>query len=102
MYIKYHDEEWGKPVHDTYHLFEMLCLEGQQAGLSWITILKKRENYRLFFYNFDPYKILTLTERDLNKILQDSGVVRHKGKLESIKNNAKCYVDMEKKWRRFL
>ncbi|CAB3236956.1 unnamed protein product [Arctia plantaginis] len=96
LYIKYHDEEWGKPERDNFRLFEMLCLEGQQAGLSWITILKKRENYRTFFFNFDPYKILTLTESDLNKILLEKGVVRHKGKLESIKNNAKCYIDMEK------
>lgn len=95
LYIKYHDEEWGKPQYNNDALFEMLCLEGQQAGLSWLTILKKRENYRKIFFNFDPHKISKLTEKDVKLILNESGVVRHKGKIDSIINNAKCYLQMK-------
>ncbi|XP_022834294.1 uncharacterized protein LOC111362024 [Spodoptera litura] len=95
LYIKYHDEEWGKPQYNNGALFEMLCLEGQQAGLSWLTILKKRENYRKIFFNFDPHKISKLTEKNVKLILNESGVVRHKGKIDSIINNAKCYLQME-------
>ncbi|XP_045761743.1 DNA-3-methyladenine glycosylase 1-like [Maniola jurtina] len=95
IYITYHDTEWGKPQYDNIRLFEMICLEGQQAGLSWITILKKRDNYRRLFHNFDPYKIAQLNSEDVNKLLTDSGIVRHKGKIESIVNNAKCYITMK-------
>lgn len=95
LYIKYHDEEWGKPQYNNDALFEMLCLEGQQAGLSWLTILKKRENYRKIFFNFDPHKISKLTEKDVKLILNESGVVRHKGKIDAIINNAKCYLQMK-------
>lgn len=95
IYIKYHDEEWGKPEYDSVRLFEMLCLEGQQAGLSWITILKKRKNYKKLFYNFDPYKISTFRNNDVNKLLQDSSIVKHKGKIHAIVNNSKCYVQMK-------
>ncbi|CAH1643606.1 unnamed protein product [Spodoptera littoralis] len=95
IYIKYHDEEWGKPQYNNEALFEMLCLEGQQAGLSWLTILKKRENYRKIFFNFDPHKISKLTEKNVKLILNESGIVRHKGKIDSIINNAKCYLQME-------
>lgn len=95
LYIKYHDEEWGKPEYDSHRLFEMLCLEGQQAGLSWITILKKRENYRKIFHNFNPRKVSKLTDSDVQNILVDSGIVRHQQKIESIINNSKCYLRME-------
>ncbi|XP_053600879.1 DNA-3-methyladenine glycosylase 1-like [Plodia interpunctella] len=95
LYIKYHDEEWGKPEYDSLRLFEMICLEGQQAGLSWITILKKRQNYKKLFCNFDPYQIIKLTENDINNLLLTSEIIRHKGKINSILNNAKCYIKME-------
>ncbi|XP_075987197.1 DNA-3-methyladenine glycosylase 1-like [Anticarsia gemmatalis] len=95
LYIKYHDEEWGKPEYDNFNLFEMLCLEGQQAGLSWLTILKKRENYRKHFCKFNPHKIAKLTEENMRKLINEAGIVRHKGKIEAIKNNAKCFVQME-------
>lgn len=95
LYIKYHDEEWGQPLLNNYALFEMLCLEGQQAGLSWLTILKKRENYRKIFHNFNPHKISQFTEKDVKNCLADSGIVRHKGKIEAIINNSKCFVKME-------
>ncbi|XP_013183406.2 DNA-3-methyladenine glycosylase 1-like [Amyelois transitella] len=95
IYIKYHDEEWGKPERDKLRLFEMICLEGQQAGLSWITILKKRQSYRKLFFNFDPHKIINLTENDINNLMLNSEIVRHKGKINAIINNAKCYLKME-------
>lgn len=94
LYIKYHDEEWGKPVYDSNQLFEMLCLEGQQAGLSWITILKKRENYRNLFYNFDPTKVCKIMENEVLRLIKNPDIIRHKGKIEAIINNAKCYVEM--------
>ncbi|XP_026764404.2 DNA-3-methyladenine glycosylase 1-like [Galleria mellonella] len=95
IYITYHDEEWGKPEYDNLRLFEILCLEGQQAGLSWLTVLKKRENYRKVFYNFNPYKISKLTHDDVKIILTNTGIIRHKSKIEAIINNAKCYIKME-------
>ncbi|XP_047541133.1 DNA-3-methyladenine glycosylase 1-like [Vanessa atalanta] len=95
LYISYHDNEWGKPAYDNRYLFEMLCLEGQQAGLSWITILKKRDNYRKLFYNFDPIKIIKFNDNDVERLLSNPDIVRHKGKIESIINNAKCYIDMK-------
>ncbi|CAD0195619.1 unnamed protein product [Chrysodeixis includens] len=100
IYIKYHDEEWGKPEYNSQRLFEMLCLEGQQAGLSWLTILKKREAYQRLFFEFDPYKIVKLEYSDVfeNMIKDEPGVpglVKHKRKIESILNNAKCYARME-------
>lgn len=97
VYIEYHDDEWGKPVYDNIRLFEMICLEGQQAGLSWITVLKKRENYRKIFFNFDPYKIANLTDNDQQEIVKSPEIVRHKGKINAIINNAKCYIEMEKR-----
>lgn len=96
LYIKYHDEEWGKPEFRNHKLFEMICLEGQQAGLSWFTVLKKRDNYRKYFYDFDPDKISEITENDVNSLLGVAGIIRHRGKIESIINNSKCYTEMEK------
>ncbi|XP_045505746.1 DNA-3-methyladenine glycosylase 1-like [Colias croceus] len=95
LYVQYHDEEWGIPEYNSQKLFQMLCLEGQQAGLSWITILKKRQNYNELFHNFDPYKIILLKETDVQDLLTNTGIVRHKGKIEAIINNARCYIEMK-------
>ena len=95
LYLKYHDQEWGAPTTDARELFEMLCLEGQQAGLSWITVLKKRENYRRAFHGFDPQRVAAMTEQDVENLLQDSGIIRHRGKIEAIITNAKAYLAME-------
>lgn len=95
LYLEYHDKEWGVPTTDARELFEMLCLEGQQAGLSWITVLKKRENYRRAFHNFDPQRVAAMTEQDVEMLLQDSGIIRHRGKIEAIINNAKAYLAMK-------
>ena len=91
---QYHDHEWGRIQKDGYKLFEKICLEGQQAGLSWITILKKREEYRRCFYYFDPHKIITITSID--PLLQNPGLIRHPAKLNAIIKNAQAYVHMEK------
>lgn len=95
QYIAYHDEEWGIPVYNDIRLFEMLCLAGQQAGLSWIIILKKRDNYRQLFHKFNPYKIAKMTDADVEKLLKDPSILRNKGKIQSIINNAKCFIKME-------
>lgn len=95
LYLAYHDTEWGVPQTDKRALFEMLCLEGQQAGLSWITVLKKRENYRQAFHNFDPQAVALMDEADLLRLLQNSGLIRHRGKLEAIINNAKALLALE-------
>lgn len=88
LYIAYHDEEWGKPEHDEARLFEMLCLEGQQAGLSWITVLKKRESYREHFFNHAIADIASFTDDFLELKLSDAGLIRHLGKLKAIRDNA--------------
>ncbi len=93
----YHDSEWGFPVHDDYRLFEKLCLEGFQAGLSWRTILAKRENFRVAFHDFDFNKIARFIQRDTNRLLKDEGIVRHKGKIEAVINNAKHAKELVKK-----
>ncbi len=95
LYVKYHDEEWGLPVVDDRRLFEKICLEGFQAGLSWITILRKRENFRRAFADFDPAKVARFAARDVQRLLKDEGIVRHRGKIESTINNAKRALDME-------
>ena len=95
IYIRYHDTEWGKPEFDSQKLFEKLCLEGQQAGLSWITVLKKRENYRQAFFNFDPHKIAQMQAVDIDQIMANAGVIRHRKKLEAIVKNAQAYLAME-------
>jgi DNA-3-methyladenine glycosylase I len=89
LYVKYHDEEWGRPVTDDRRLFEKVCLEGFQAGLSWITILRKRENFRAAFHDFDIERVSRLTPRDVARLLRDEGIIRHRGKIESAINNAK-------------
>lgn len=88
-YIHYHDTEWGFPVADDRHLFEKLSLESFQSGLSWRTILTKRENFRAAFLNFDFNEVAQFTEADVQRLLQDEGIVRHRGKIESVINNAK-------------
>lgn len=95
VYLAYHDQEWGVPTTDARELFEMLCLEGQQAGLSWITVLKKRENYRRAFHNFEPQYVAAMTSQDVETLLQDRGIIRHRGKIEAIITNAKAYLAME-------
>ncbi|RPD97596.1 DNA-3-methyladenine glycosylase I [Candidatus Pantoea deserta] len=97
LYLAYHDREWGLAQTNKQALFEMLCLEGQQAGLSWITVLKKRENYRRAFHHFDPQKVGLMDEQDLARLLLDSGLIRHRGKLAAIITNARAYLAMEAK-----
>lgn len=95
LYIAYHDEEWGKAEHDEARLFEMLCLEGQQAGLSWITVLKKRENYRSHFFQFPITEIAALTDDQLENKLSDAGLIRHLGKLKAIRDNAIAWLKLK-------
>jgi DNA-3-methyladenine glycosylase I len=96
LYIRYHDEEWGVPSHDDRHLFEMLVLEGAQAGLSWITILRKRENYRRAFDRFDPRKIARFDKRKIKALLADEGIVRNRLKIESTVDNARAFLEVTK------
>ena len=95
LYISYHDEEWGVPVHDDRLLFEFLILEGAQAGLSWLTILKKRDNYRKAFDNFDIDRIANYKESDLKRLLADAGIVRNRLKIESTVKNARGVLDIQ-------
>ncbi|WP_245153232.1 DNA-3-methyladenine glycosylase I [Sphingobacterium sp. CZ-2] len=101
LYQKYHDEEWGKVVKDDATLFEFLILESAQAGLSWITILRKREGYRNAFANFDYHKIAEFTDEDVERILQDPGVIRNRGKINSSINNAKIFMAIQKEFGSF-
>ena len=99
--IRYHDKEWGVPTHDDTVLFESLCLEGQQAGLSWIIILKKRENYRNAFYNFDVKKISKMKDRDIFMLLSNDGLIKNKSKLFSIRNNAIEFIKIQREFKSF-
>jgi len=94
-YIAYHDSHWGRPVTDSRELFEKLCLDGQQAGLSWLTILKRTPGYRRAFANFDPARIAGFGEAEVMQLLQDSGIIRHRLKIEAIIKNARAYLAME-------
>ena len=94
LYVRYHDEEWGFPVVDDRRLFEKVCLEGFQAGLSWLTILRKRENFRKAFANFDPARVARFDARAVRRLLGDAGIVRHRGKIESTINNARRALDL--------
>lgn len=94
LYVAYHDREWGFPVFDDMRLFEKICLEGFQSGLSWLTILRKRENFREAFENFAIEKVARFTRRDVNRLLKNSGIVRHRGKIESTINNARCALEL--------
>lgn len=93
-FLAYHDEEWGFPVSDDCRLFEKLSLEGFQSGLSWRTILAKRENFRAAFHDFDFGRIARFTERDVERLLKDEGIVRHRGKIEAVINNAQCAKEL--------
>ena len=93
-YIAYHDGEWGRPVEDDVRLFEKLCLEGFQSGLSWLTILRKRDNFRAAFAGFDYERIARWNARSVERLLRDAGIVRHRGKIESVLNNARCTCDL--------
>lgn len=97
-FLKYHDEEWGFPVDDDFRLFEKLCLEGFQSGLSWRTILSKRDAFRQAFHNFDYNKVASFTQKDVSRLLKDEGIVRHKGKIEAVINNAKCAQEIVKSY----
>ncbi|MBX3373097.1 MAG: DNA-3-methyladenine glycosylase I [Phycisphaeraceae bacterium] len=91
IYVAYHDQEWGAPQTDDARLFEKICLEGFQAGLSWLTILRKRSRFREVFHDFDPPRVARMTARDVERLLGDAGIVRHRGKIEStIRNAARC------------
>lgn len=95
LYIDYHDKEWGYPQYDSLKLFEKICLEGQQAGLSWITVLKKRDEYRRCFFNFEPQKIIQLTTTDIESLLENKGLIRNRLKLNSIVKNAHAFLAMQ-------
>lgn len=101
LYIKYHDEEWGRPVRDDRLLFEFLILEGAQAGLSWITVLRKREAYRKAFAGFDPRKVARFDEAKLARLMQDEGIVRNRLKLVSAVRNAKAFLAVQKEFGSF-
>lgn len=101
LYIKYHDEEWGRETHNDKILFEFLILEAAQAGLSWITILRKRENYRRLFADFDAVKVAKFTEEDIERILQDPGIIRNRLKVVSAVSNARLFLDIQKQYGSF-
>jgi len=94
-YIEYHDQEWGRPVGDDRTLFEKVSLEGFQSGLSWLTILRKRDNFRAAFANFEPEEVAEFTEKDVERLLGDAGIVRHRGKIESTINNAARVLEVQ-------
>jgi DNA-3-methyladenine glycosylase I len=98
LYVGYHDNEWGRPVLDDNRLFEKLCLEGFQSGLSWITILRKRENFRKAFRGFEIAKVAKMGEADIERLLQDAGIVRHRGKIASTVNNAKRALELQQEF----
>ena len=101
LYITYHDEEWGVPVHDDRKLFEMLILEGAQAGLSWITILRKRENYRAAFDQFDPLKVAAYDEAKVTELLANPGIVRNRLKVEAAIKNAQAFLQVQQEFGSF-
>lgn len=95
LYIAYHDQEWGVPVYAPQALFELLLLEGFQAGLSWITVLKKREHYRKVLHGFDPLILQTLTEPDIEALMQDTGIIRNRLKLRAARQNARAWLALD-------
>ena len=95
LYVRYHDEEWGVPAHEDRRHFEFLVLESAQAGLSWITILRKRENYRKAYRGFDPQKVARFTARDVERLLGDAGIVRNRAKIEASISNARLFLAMQ-------
>ncbi len=101
LYCEYHDKEWGVPLHDDRMLFEFLILEGAQAGLSWITILRKRDNYRKAFDHFDPNVIVNYTQQKVDELLQNEGIIRNKLKITSAIKNAKAFLEVQKEFGSF-
>jgi DNA-3-methyladenine glycosylase I len=101
LYMNYHDEEWGIPSHDDSHLFEHLILETFQAGLSWYTILKKRENFRRAFRDFDPNYMAAITEVEIDDLMKDPGIIRSRAKILAAVNNAKCFLRVQKEFGSF-
>ena len=100
-YVQYHDNEWGIPVRDDQKLFENLTLESAQAGLSWYTVLKRRDEYRKAFSFFDIYKVASYTNKDIEVLLNNEGIIRHRGKIESTINNAKRFIDIQNEFGSF-
>lgn len=101
LYVRYHDEEWGKPVYDDQTLFEFLILESAQAGLSWISILRKRKNYRKAFANFNAEKVAEFTEEDVERLLQDEGIIRNRLKVNAAISNARLFLGIQKEFGSF-
>ena len=97
LYVDYHNEEWGVPTSDNQRLFEKIVLEGFQAGLSWITILRKRENFRKAFDGFDPEKIAKYTDKKIERLLLNEGIIRHRGKIEATRHNARAYLELQER-----
>ena len=97
-YLHYHDTEWGYPVKDDFRLFEKICLEGFQSGLSWLTILRKREDFRRVFHQFDYHKVAAMTSEDVDRLLQDASIIRHRRKIESTINNAQRALELVKEY----
>jgi DNA-3-methyladenine glycosylase I len=101
LYVRYHDEEWGVPVHDDRVLFEFLVLEGAQAGLSWLTILRRREHYRRAFAGFDPARVARFDQRKIEELLLDPGIVRNRAKVESAVGNARAFLALQEEFGSF-
>ena len=101
LYVKYHDNEWGRPLHDDCRIFEMLILEGFQAGLSWLTILRKRENFRKAFKGFDPEVVARFGARDIERLLRDAGIIRNRLKIKAAISNAKAFLEVQKEFGSF-
>lgn len=101
IYVEYHDKEWGRPLHDDQKLFEMLILEGFQAGLSWLTILKKRENFRKAFAKFDPKKVAKFSARDVQRLMKDAGIVRNRAKIKAAIQNAQAFLEIKEEFGSF-
>ena len=101
LYERYHDEEWGRPVDDDHTMFEFLTLESAQAGLSWITILRRRENYRKAFAGFDPAKVAAFTETDVERLMQDAGIIRNRAKIRAAVSNARLFLAVQEEFGSF-
>ncbi|HLH85724.1 MAG TPA: DNA-3-methyladenine glycosylase I [Thermoplasmataceae archaeon] len=101
IYADYHDTEWGVPQRDDIKLFEFLVLEGFQAGLSWLTVLKKRENFRETFGNFDPHYVASMTDQDVERIMQNGGIIRNRSKIRAAISNARCFIRIQKEYGTF-
>ncbi len=95
LYVEYHDTEWGVPSRDPRYLFECICLEGAQAGLSWWTVLQKRGRYRDVFHGFEPTKVASTTDASLEKLVLDAGIIRHRGKILSVRQNARAWLELD-------